>query len=50
MAESLAEEAREMTPDGMRRLLSRTQYDGDPVRDDLLAYGATIWPIQDPFW
>src|SRR5262245_3882586 len=34
----LAEEAGEQTPDGMQRLLNASRWDGDGVRDDLVAY------------
>ena len=34
----LAEEAGEVTPDGMQRLLNASRWDVDAVRDDLLAY------------
>jgi SRSO17 transposase len=34
----LAEEAGEVTPDGMQRLLNASRWDADAVRDDLVAY------------
>jgi SRSO17 transposase len=34
----LAEEAGELTPDGMQRLLNASRWDADRVRDDLVAY------------
>ncbi|HUY75686.1 MAG TPA: transposase, partial [Ktedonobacterales bacterium] len=34
----LAEEAGEVSPDGMQRLLNTAHWDADAVRDDLVAY------------
>jgi SRSO17 transposase len=42
----LAEEAGDLTPDGIHRLLSNTQWDADAVRDDLRAY--VVEHLGDP--
>jgi SRSO17 transposase len=42
----LAEEAGELTPDGMQRLLSTAQWDADVVRDDLRQY--VVEHLGDP--
>jgi SRSO17 transposase len=42
----LAEEAGDLTPDGMHRLLSSAQWDADAVRDDLRAY--VVEHLGDP--